>query len=90
MAKVTERKCQACCKIQNRDELIKIVKLNNGELKINPNSKELGRSLYVCRNLECIKILIKKKRIKTALKFNDLEKIEKVEQELLGLFVNNN
>ena len=61
MQKETIRKCQGCQKLIDRNELIKITKLQNGTLKINPNSKELGRSVYVCPDLECVKNLIKKK-----------------------------
>ena len=49
-----KRKCQGCLSLINRDELIKITKLADGTLKINPNSKELGRSVYVCKNSECM------------------------------------
>ena len=62
MKKIIQRKCQGCLEIKDRDELIKITKLPDGVLKINPNSKELGRSIYVCKNEECIS-LIKKKRV---------------------------
>ena len=55
MQKETIRKCQGCLKLIDRNELIKITKLTDGTLKINPNSKELGRSVYVCKNPECIK-----------------------------------
>jgi len=86
MSKIVERKCQACGIIINREELIKITKLQDGSIKINPNSKELGRSIYVCRNKECLKILIKKKRIKTALKVQNQNEISKIETQLLNLF----
>ena len=66
-----ERKCQGCQKLFDRENLIKITKLQNDKIKINPNSKEIGRSVYVCANLECIKIFIKKKKLKTALKYYD-------------------
>ena len=79
-----ERKCQSCNKKQDRSAMIKITKLKEG-LKINPTSKELGRSIYVCKNLDCIKTLIKKKRIKMGLKYFNQEEIIKIEQELLRL-----
>ena len=82
MQKEIERKCQGCQKIFDRIGLIKITKLQNGKLKINPNSKELGRSIYVCKNTECIKQIIKKKKIKNILKFSNLEEIERIENEL--------
>ena len=85
MNKIIERKCQACANKFNRDELIKITKISNEELKINPTSKELGRSMYVCKNIECIKLLIKKKRIKGALKFSNLDEISRIEQQLLKM-----
>ena len=85
MQKETIRKCQGCQKLINRNELIKITKLQNGALKINPNNKELGRSVYVCKNAECIKIFIKKKKLKTALKASNIEEIARIEAELNSL-----
>ena len=82
MSKEIKRKCQSCTKLINRDELIKITKLQNGLLKINPNSNELGRSVYVCKNSECIKLFIKKKKIKTALKYSNQEEILRIEEIL--------
>ena len=81
---MTERKCQSCNKKQDRSLMIKITKLKEG-IKINPNSKELGRSVYVCKNSDCIKKLIKKNKIKTSLKYSNIEEIEKIEQELLRM-----
>lgn len=77
-----KRKCQGCSQVKNIDELIKITKLQNGSLKINPSSKELGRSVYVCKNADCIKNFIKKKRLKAALKDVCQKEIEKTEFEL--------
>ena len=77
-----ERKCQGCNTKKDRTQMIKITKLSSG-LKIDPSSKELGRSIYVCKNPECIKTLIKKKRIKTGLKYSNQEEISRIENELL-------
>ena len=85
MQKEIKRKCQGCLKTIDRCNLIKITKLPNGSLKINPNSKELGRSVYVCKNAECIKIFIKKKNLKIALKANNMEEIAKIETKLSSL-----
>ena len=91
MQKEIKRKCQGCLKLINRNELIKITKLPNGSLKINPTSKELGRSVYVCKNSECINQFIKKKKIKSALKFSNQEEILKIENELKEIIsVSNN
>lgn len=85
MQKEIKRKCQGCLKLINRNELIKITKLQDGALKLNPNTKELGRSVYVCKNSECIKTFIKKKKLKTALKATNIEEISRIEQELSSL-----
>ena len=85
--KEIKRKCQGCLKLFNREELIKITKLENGTLKINPTSKELGRSAYVCKNPECIKVFIKKKKLKTALKYSNMDEILRIEEELKKLVI---
>ena len=85
MPKEIIRKCQGCQKLINKNELIKITKLQNGTLKINPNNKELGRSIYVCANSECIKTFVKKKRLKTALKSSNIEENTRIEEELNSL-----
>ena len=79
------RKCQACLKIKDRNEMVKITKLPNGTLKVNPSSKELGRSVYVCKNPECVKMFIKKKKLKTALKYSNMDEILKTEEIIKGL-----
>ena len=79
---IIERKCQGCLTKKDRNDLIKITKLADGTLKINPSSKELGRSVYVCKNIECIKALIKKKKIKNALKYSNQDEILRIEEEL--------
>ena len=80
-----QRKCAACRTLKNREELIKITKLQNGLLKLNPTSKELGRSVYICKNPDCIKTFIKKKMLKVGLKYSNQEEIERIEKELTDL-----
>ena len=59
------RKCCACGKIIDRTNLIKILKDHKtGDIIINPNSKTFGRSIYLCKTEECLKLAIKKKRLK--------------------------
>ncbi len=77
------RKCRSCNESKDRALMIKIT-LNNNNLYINPDSKTFGRSVYVCKNIECIKTLIKKKGIKKGLKFNDDNKIKEIEKILLS------
>lgn len=87
MVNTINRKCQGCAQTINRNELIKIT-LCNGKLYINPSSKVLGRSMYVCKNVNCIKNVIKKKRLYSALKFKNFEEISSIESKLLKISSN--
>ena len=81
MLKDIKRKCQGCGKILDRNSLIKIT-LFDGKLYINPSSKILGRSMYICADYNCVKTVIKKKRICGALKFKNFDEVSQVEKLL--------
>ncbi len=86
-SKEIKRKCQACFEVKNRAELIKITKLKDGTLKINPKTNEIGRSAYICKNPDCIKQFIKKHKLKKALKYSNAKEIEKIELELAAFLI---
>lgn len=78
-----QRKCQGCKQLKNADLMHKITReYKSGEVFLNPSSKILGRSAYVCKNKDCIKKVLKKKTIKQVLRTNETEKIE---QQLLDI-----
>lgn len=63
------RKCTSCSKAKSRDDLIKItVNKNTNEVKVSPDSKFVGRSCYVCKDIGCIDNAFKKGRIYKILK----------------------
>ncbi|MBQ4124152.1 YlxR family protein [bacterium] len=55
------------------------------EIVINTENKVQGRSIYVCKNVECIENALKKKRIETSLKSKMPENIK---QELYTVLTN--
>ncbi len=66
------RKCIACNQIKTRDTLIKITKKKSGgEIKVNPDSQFFGRSIYICKNEECVNNAFKKGKIFKILKIKD-------------------
>ena len=80
------RKCQGCGKTADRDNLIKITKSSKtGEVRINPNSKFIGRSIYLCKNLDCLKQIIKKKKIQREFKIKTQEEMDFLIIELTDL-----
>ncbi len=71
------RQCVSCRKYKNKEELIRITKnRNTGEININNNLLLPGRSVYICKNEECIANAIKKKRIENSLRANFPENIK--------------
>lgn len=55
------RKCIACNTVKTRNELIKItVNRILNEVRVNPDSKFFGRSVYICKSDECINNAFKK------------------------------
>ena len=54
------RKCAACNALKSRDNFIKITVNKSKEIKIMPDSKFFGRSVYICKNNDCIKNIFKK------------------------------
>lgn len=58
------RKCISCNQIKSRNHLIKITKnKSTGEIKVNPDSKFFGRSIYICKNEECFNNAFKKGKL---------------------------
>ena len=62
---VVLRKCCACGRISDRTDFIRILREHKtGKIIINPDNFQFGRSTYLCKNQECLKIALKKKRFK--------------------------
>lgn len=55
------RMCMACRENKPKEQLIRVVKQKSGAIFIDETGKADGRGAYVCNNLECLK-LVKKKR----------------------------
>lgn len=72
-----KRQCASCREIKNKEDLIKITKdFKTNEIKINQENKVQGRSVYLCKNLECIEKAFKKNRIEQLLKSKQPENIK--------------
>ena len=75
-----KRQCCFCKEIKDKQDLIRITKdYLSGEIKINTENKIQGRSVYICKNDECVEKAVKKKKIAALLK-SDLP--ENIKQEL--------
>ena len=56
-----QRMCIACRQMQDKKNLIRVVKDNSGKVFIDDTFKQNGRGAYVCNNKECIEKIIKNK-----------------------------
>lgn len=66
---MTIRRCVGCWQEKDRNDLIKITSVNNGEkVVINPDSVTFGRSVYLCYNKSCIESAFKKNKLGKHLK----------------------
>ncbi len=71
------RQCSDCKKLKSKEELIRITRDNKTkEIKINTNNKIYGRSVYICKNVECLENALKKKKIEKLLSSNLTENIK--------------
>jgi len=63
------RKCAGCGEIKDRTLLLRIMQVNDtGTVALSPDNKCFGRSVYLCKNQECLNTALKKKRLPRMLK----------------------
>ena len=86
MAENSLRQCISCRIQITRDNFIRVMKSFDstpGEEKIliNPDKYSFGRSVYLCKSANCIKLAIKDKKILKVLKVSS-KSLEKIIPEL--------
>ncbi len=52
--KIPLRKCTGCQEMKPKKELIRIVKTDEGEFKLDYSGKMQGRGAYICPNEACL------------------------------------
>ena len=53
--KTPARMCTACREMKPKNELVRIVRTPEGDLKTDPTGKLNGRGAYICKSAECLK-----------------------------------
>lgn len=73
MSKSNERMCLACRQKFDRKSLIRVLQDHKtGETFVNPDRFKFGRSVYICKNDNCIFKFLKHKKYKGKFKKEDL------------------
>lgn len=86
MKKAFQRKCMACNQKNDKYNLIRIVRMQNGEILIDKEGKLNGRGAYICKNVKCLDRVIKTNRIDKILG----KKIEqKIYEDIRGVIIDN-
>ncbi len=65
--KVPLRKCTGCSLMKEKRELVRVVRNKEGEVSLDLTGKKSGRGAYICKDIECLKLARKAKRIERAL-----------------------
>jgi predicted RNA-binding protein YlxR (DUF448 family) len=79
-----QRTCIACRKIEDKWELIRVVRTAEGKVVIDPTGKANGRGAYLCRDADCLSKGLQKGRVVRALKVTlSTEELTALQAELL-------
>lgn len=57
--KIPQRTCIACREMQDKKNLLRIVRTPTGEIRPDPTGKAAGRGAYICKKAECVGKMIK-------------------------------
>ncbi|MBO5852860.1 MAG: YlxR family protein [Clostridia bacterium] len=83
--KTPMRQCCGCNEMKPKAELVRIVKSPDGEISLDLSSRKNGRGAYICKNLDCFTLAMKKKAFVRAFGENISEETAKnIEGELKG------
>ena len=65
---VPQRTCLACRQVKPKQELIRLVRAQDGKIEIDTSGKKAGRGTYLCQVPECWEVGLKGKRLEHALR----------------------
>ena len=65
--KIPMRMCVGCREMKPKMELLRVVKPQDGDAKIDRTGKAAGRGAYVCESIECLKKAEKTRALDRAL-----------------------
>lgn len=57
------RRCIACNEQKDKKDLLRIVRTPEGNIEIDLTGKKNGRGAYICKSEECLKKVIKSKKL---------------------------
>ncbi len=78
------RMCIACRNMQDKRDLLRIVRDKEGNVFVDNTGKKNGRGAYICKKEECLNKAIKQKSLNKAFKTNIDESIyEEIRENII-------
>ena len=78
------RQCTGCRQMMPKNELVRVIRTPEGEVKLDKSGKMNGRGAYMCLNINCFNQAVKSKGLSRALKIDIPEDIyEAIGKELI-------
>lgn len=78
------RRCIACNEQKEKNELLRIVRTPEKNIEIDLTGKKNGRGAYICKNEECLKKIVKSKRLENIF---EIEINPKFYEDLRGVII---
>jgi predicted RNA-binding protein YlxR (DUF448 family) len=66
--KIPIRTCIGCQAKKPKREMIRIIRTPDGKIEIDRTGKKSGRGAYLCDNIECLEMALKKNNLNKSLK----------------------
>lgn len=78
-----QRTCIACKNVQDKKELIRIVRTKEGVIELDPTGRKNGRGAYICKDVKCFESLKKSRGLDRSFKTQiSIEVYDKLFDEL--------
>jgi len=65
---VPQRTCIGCRTVKPKRQLIRVVRIADGVVEVDPTGKKSGRGTYLCKQRSCWEAALRKERLDRALK----------------------
>ncbi|TFB08257.1 YlxR family protein [Candidatus Atribacteria bacterium MT.SAG.1] len=86
--KIPIRTCIGCQCKKPKKEMIRIIRTPEGKIEIDKTGKKSGRGAYLCGNIECLDIALRKSNLNKSLKqdisLQTLDELRKVFLKSIG------
>ena len=81
--KIPQRQCMGCRERKAKRELIRVVRLTDGNVSLDFGGKMHGRGAYICHDSECLKKALRSKALDRSLEVTIPEEvIQRLEKEM--------